>query len=209
LKFFLSSTAEEFMKKAAIGFRVHSGWSAVVVVSVERGFLKVLRRERLQLVKVFSYRFRQPYHTGEKVELQEAGKFIAGVQKEAEELAAGFVRMTQIATEKEGYRIARGGMVQAGGRKLPELAKVLESHTLIHSADGELFREAIRSACERNGVRLNGVSAKELVQECARKVSIDEAEIVRRIREMRKAVGPPWGEDEKFAATVAWLALFS
>jgi hypothetical protein len=43
----LSSPAGGFMKKVAVGFRVHSGWSAVVVVSLEKGAPVVLRRMRL------------------------------------------------------------------------------------------------------------------------------------------------------------------
>jgi hypothetical protein len=195
------------MKKAAIGFRVHSGWSAVVVVSVEKGTPKVLRRERVQLVKTFSYKFRQPYHTGEKIGLRAAGKFIEGVRKEAEELAHGFLRAGRVALEKEGYEVDRGGLVLASGRKLPELEKILASHALIHSADGELFRDAIQTACDRCGVRVKSVKAKELVKECREKFSVGVTELERKISVMGKPFGAPWGEDEKFAAMAAWMAL--
>jgi hypothetical protein len=69
------------MKNATAGFRVHSGWSAVVAVCVEKGKPVVLHRERLQLVEKFTYRFRQPYHTGERMALEEAREFIAGVRE--------------------------------------------------------------------------------------------------------------------------------
>src|SRR5271167_1545219 len=77
-----------FMKKAAVGFRVHSGWSAIVAVSFEKSVPIVLRRQRAQLVETFSYTFRQPYHTGEKMGFADAGEFIAGVRAEAERLAS-------------------------------------------------------------------------------------------------------------------------
>ena len=38
------------MKQAAVGFRVHSGWSALVTVSLENGSPTVLSRERVHLV---------------------------------------------------------------------------------------------------------------------------------------------------------------
>jgi len=66
------------MKRAAVGFRVHSGWSAVVVVCLEKDEPVVLRRIRMQMVKTFSYAYRQPYHTAEKMELAEAGEFVRG-----------------------------------------------------------------------------------------------------------------------------------
>jgi hypothetical protein len=202
-----STSAEEFMKKAAIGFCVHSGWSAAVVVSVEKGMPRVLRRERLQLVKTFSFKFRQPYHTAEKMRTENAGEFVAGVRKEGEVLADQFLRGAQTELEKEGYRLDRSGLLLASGRALPELEKILMSHALIHSADGELFREVIRGACERCGVQVTGVKGKELLKECGEKSSVGEAELLRRVAEMGKPFGAPWSQDEKFATLVAWLAM--
>jgi len=38
-------------REAAVGFRVHSGWAAVVVVWLEKGAPVVLERKRAHLVK--------------------------------------------------------------------------------------------------------------------------------------------------------------
>ena len=73
------------MKQATVGFRVHSGWSAVVAVCLEKGAPVVLHRQRVQLVETFTYRFRQPYHTGEKMALAAAREFIAGVREQGRE----------------------------------------------------------------------------------------------------------------------------
>ena len=67
-------------KQAAVGFRVHSGWVAMVVVRVERGAPFVLARRRAHLVENFSYTFRQPYHTAARAEIGEAREFIARVK---------------------------------------------------------------------------------------------------------------------------------
>ena len=75
------------MKQATVGFRAHSGWAAMVAVSVEKGAPTVLARERIELVETFTYRFRQPYHTAEKLPLGEARKFVALVEVEAARLA--------------------------------------------------------------------------------------------------------------------------
>jgi hypothetical protein len=56
----------EFMKHAALGFRAHSGWTALVAISLEEDFPLVILRERPHLVKTFTYEFRQPYHTAEQ-----------------------------------------------------------------------------------------------------------------------------------------------
>ena len=59
------------MKQATVGFRTHSGWAAMVAVSVEKGAPHVLARERVHLVETFTYRFRQPYHTAAKLPIDE------------------------------------------------------------------------------------------------------------------------------------------
>jgi hypothetical protein len=60
------------MKKAVVGFRVHSGWTALVAVSLEKGVPTVLSRQRLQLVEAFSFKFRQPFHTAETMRFKDA-----------------------------------------------------------------------------------------------------------------------------------------
>ena len=118
------------MKKAAVGFRVHSGWSAAVVVSLEKGKPVVLRRQRLQLVKTFSYTFRQPYHTAEEMELAETSEFVAGVQAEAEALACEALRGLKMELKKLEWWLERGALLLASGRALPEFEEdfVLARH---------------------------------------------------------------------------------
>jgi hypothetical protein len=36
---------------------------------------------------------------------------------------------------------------------------------------------------------------------------LEKDEVVRRLVEIGQAIGPPWTQDEKFAALVAWLSL--
>jgi len=195
------------MKKAAVGFRVHSGWSAMVVVSLEKGKPVVLRRRRVRLVKTFSYAYRQPYHTAEKMELAVAGKFVAGVRVEAEELAFGALRELKMELKKLEWQVEHCALLLASGRALPEFEKILSSHALIHTADGELFREAIRGACKSGRLRVIGIKERELVERCADEFSLKPAEVLRRVTELGREFGAPWTQDEKFATLAGWLAL--
>jgi hypothetical protein len=195
------------MKKAAVGFRVHSGWSAIVAVSLEKSAPIVLRRQRAHLVKTFSYTFRQPYHTGEKMGLAEAGAFIAGVRMEAEELACESLQAFQTDLKEQGYQLERAGLLLASGRPLPELEKILQSHALIHTADGELFREVLRSASTRCGLRVACTKERELLEHCAEAFSLRKPVVLRRATELGKGFGAPWSQDEKFATLAAWLVL--
>jgi len=42
------------MKPAAVGFRVHSGWTSLVAIAIEKGKPMVLARRRPHLVENFS-----------------------------------------------------------------------------------------------------------------------------------------------------------
>jgi len=194
-------------KQAAVGFRVHSGWAAVVVVWLEKGAPVVLERKRAHLVKTFTYTFRQPYHTAEKMPLAEARRFVAQVQTEARQLAHGVIHGMQSDLERAEIKLTRGSLLLASGRPLPDLEKILASHALIHTADGELFREALSYAGKRYGLEIVGMKERELL-ECARQsLRVQPAVLLRRITELGKPFGSPWSQDEKFATLAAWLAL--
>lgn len=98
--------------------------------------------------------------------------------------------------------MAACGLLLASGRPLPALEKVLASHALIHTAEGELFREALRAASRECGLPLAAVRERDLFARGAADLGIPET-----LAEMGRALGPPWRQDEKFAAIAAWLAL--
>jgi hypothetical protein len=194
------------MKKAAVGFRVHSGWAAMVVVSVEKGAPTVLARQRVHLVDTFTYEFRQPYHTAEKMLLGQAREFISRMRAEARRLAYRAIRELASRTQEQGMKLTRCGLLLASGRPLPELEKILASHALIHTADGELFREAILHASGRCGLRDFTVKDRELLDRAGKAFRLKSAVLLRRVTELGRPFGSPWSQDEKFATLAAWLA---
>jgi hypothetical protein len=197
------------MGNAAVGFRVHSGWAAMVAVSLEKGEPVVLCRERAHLVKIFNYSYRQPYHTAEKMQLEEARAFISQVRTDARSLACGALRGMQARVQEAGYRLSRSAMLLASGRELPELEKILASHALIHTADGELFREALLHGSDKCGFQTLQLREKELLGQAAKVLGSKEAALLKRVTELGKPMGSPWSQDEKFATLAAWLALSS
>ena len=195
------------MKQAAIGFRVHSGWAAVVAVCLDNSSPAVLARKRVHLVETFTYEFRQPYHTAEKM-LQEQGReFISRMQAEARRLAYRAIRDIQSQLQKQGLKLTRCGLLLASGRPLPEMDKILASHALIHTADGELFREALLHATARCGLHDFRIKEKELLDRAGQVFRFNRAELMGRVTELGRPFGSPWSQDEKFATLAAWLAL--
>ena len=197
------------MKSAALGFRAHSGWTALVAMSVSKGTPCVLVRQRIHLVETFTYRFRQPYHTAKRMSLDEARAFIVRVQTQARSLAYRAICELQESLQPQGYRLTRCGLVLASGRPLPNLPDILGSHALIHTADGELFREALLHACARCGLVSKTKKERELRDEAPEMLRLRPNDLTRRIAELGRSLGPPWSQDEKLATLVAWAALRS
>jgi len=197
------------MKNVAVGLRVHSGWAALVAVTLEKSQPVVLRRERVQLVETFTYQFRQPYHTAEKMPFEKGREFISQASAEARRLAHRALRAVQKDLAKSGRRLNHCALLLASGKTLPELDRILASHALIHTADGELFREALAKASARCGLSLVRTKEKELLGQAKERFRLSEPALLRRITELGREWGSPWSQDEKYAALAAWLALAS
>jgi len=195
------------MNRAAIGFRVHSGWAAMVAVSLEDGVPIVLHRRKLLLIKTFSYTFRQPYHTAEKMPPGDAAEFVRGVETESRELALSGLRALEKELDSADYKVRGCALLLASGRKLPEFEKILASHALIHTADGELFREAIRHCCARAKLPLTAIKERELLAAASKRLNKRPEFLNRQVAALGKSLGPPWTQDEKLATLAAWLIL--
>jgi hypothetical protein len=177
-----------------------------VAVSLEKGGPVVLARQRVHLVETFSYEFRQPYHTA-KMLAGQGREFIERVRDEARRLAYKAIRELASRTQEQGAKLTRCGLLLASGRPLPGLEKILASHALIHTADGELFREAILHAGARCDLRDFRIKEKELLDRAGKTLRFKPAELMRRVTELGRSLGSPWSQDEKFATIAAWLAL--
>jgi hypothetical protein len=55
-------------------------------------------------------------------------------------------------------------------------------------------------------LRLRRIREKELFDIAARELSRPAADLTRMLNDLGKIVGPPWRQDQKFAALAAWLA---
>jgi hypothetical protein len=196
-------------KQAGVGFRVHSGWAAAVAVCLEKGAPVVLTRQRVHFVETFTYEFRQPYHTAEKMLDGQAREFISRMQAEARRLAYRAIRELESRTQEQGVKLTRCGQLLASGRPLPALEKILASHALIHTADGELFREALLHASARYGLQDFTIKEKELLERAGQVLRLKGDALIRRVTELGRPLGSPWSQDEKFATLAAWLALTS
>jgi len=97
-------------------------------------------------------------------------------------------------------------LLLASGKTLPNLEKILASHALIHTADGELFREALSCAAKRSGLATVKIRERQLLEIAQQALGSEAVTLLRRLTELGKPLGSPWSQDEKFATLAAWLA---
>jgi hypothetical protein len=177
----------------ALGFRVHSGWAALVAVAGPVSEPRVLLRRRIEFADFSNHDTVQPYHAAAEMTLPKAEKFLARLAEEARELAQKPIR--QAIEELKPRSVACAAMTLSSGRPTGSLQATLASHPAIHTAEGEFFRSVVRAACEDFGLYCHGVKEKELAGQVAL------------IADLGKLLGPPWRQDQKLAALAAWLVL--
>jgi hypothetical protein len=192
---------------AALGFRAHSGWAALVGISGPRDSPAVIDRRRIELADPKTPRPVQPYHAAEGLQPSEAEEIVNRYTAEARRLAGDALRAAVAQLRRSGYEVLSCGILLGSGRLGATLAETLASHLLIHTAEGELFRGAIIHAGELLRLPIVGVKEREIYARGAAELSLSGESLRCRMASMGKVLGPPWGEDQKLSALVAWLAL--
>ena len=192
---------------AAIGFRAHSGWAAAVAITGPGDAPAAVTRRRIEMADRGKTGPSQPYHAAVGLDLREAERVVENCAAHAAALAATALRGIVEDLRRLGHPVMGCGLLLASGRPLPPLERILASHPLLHTAEGELFRDALRAASRECGLALTEVKERELLTRAAADLHLPATQIERHLAGMGKAIGPPWRQDEKFAAAVAWLAL--
>lgn len=192
---------------AAIGFRAHSGWAAAVAIGGPPEAPSVIARRRIQMADRGAAGPSQPYHAAVGLDIGDARSVVEGCAARAAVLAETALRGLVEDLRQIGHSVAGCGLLLASGRPLPDLASILASHALIHTAEGELFREALRAASRECGLQLVEVKERELLARASADLHLPAAGVERHMAAMGKSIGPPWRQDEKLSAVVAWLAL--
>ena len=136
-----------------------------MAVSNSAGTVEVIDRRRMTLTTPGILGTNQPYHFAKNLELPEAEKFLGNCFAASKRLALESVRDVLDQLRDRQVRVVGAAVLLASGRPLPPLAKILASHALIHTAEGEFFREAISKACESLDLSVTGIRERDL-NEC-------------------------------------------
>jgi hypothetical protein len=194
-------------KRVALGLRPHSGWAALVAVAGTPRSPEVLDRRRIEIADPKIEGSMQPYHAAEGLELEKARKYLERCGERAQRRAREALGAVLEALRTEETGTVGCGLLLSSGRKLPPLPEILSSHALIHTADGEHFRDALRDAASHFGLPVNAVREKEIWARASADLRIPIDELQQLVNAIGKTIGPPWTQDQKLAALSGWLAL--
>jgi hypothetical protein len=191
----------------AVGLRAHSGWAALVAVAGTPRSPEILLRRRVELADPRVPGSKQPYHAAEGEKLPKAKKIVSRCAGDARRLAGRAFDEVLAELKKSKHPVIACGLLLASGRPLPALEAILASHALIHTADGELFRDALAAAAQERGLPVTRVREKEISSIAAAGLRIPEEEIARCLKDAGRSIGPPWTQDQKLAVLAAWVAV--
>jgi len=194
------------VERVALGLRAHSGWAVLVVLGGPPSAPVVVDRWRLSLCDGSFPR--QPYHAAEELADAKAQALVSRSLETAHKLAGEALTSAVADRRAAGQEVTGAGLLLGSGRPLPgELAAILASHPLIHTAEGEMYRQALRSGCERAHLTVVGLREREVEATAVKRLKLAPDALRARIAGLGKPLGPPWGQDEKLAALAAWLVL--
>lgn len=195
------------LRPAAIGLRAHSGWAALVAVAGSFDQPEVIARRRIVTADPAIRGSKQPFHAAEPLPLADATALIAECTKSTQHLSREAIQAAIDGLRDKRIQAVSCGITIGSGRKLPDLAGILASHALIHTAEGEFFRDALIEAAGKHNLAVHTIKEKELLARAAAEFKLTPEKLQRRLAEIGKPLGPPWTQDQKFAALAAWLAL--
>jgi len=191
------------LERAAVGFSTHTGWAAAVVLAGTAEGPRVVFRSRVEL---WDRADGFIYHRAAELDLEAAKKLV----QRAEDLSRRKAREGMRALlDSVQVRLLAAGIVGSNAQLPSDLAAILRSHALVHSAEGALFRAALSFASEEAGLKVTAVPSQKLAALAARASGIAEARLPGRLADLGRGLGAPWGKDQKDAAAVAWVALAS
>jgi hypothetical protein len=195
--------------RAALGFAVHTGWAAMVAVGwgTAKSAAILDRRRVIMIARGDPQRPAFIYHAASKLPPDAAERLI----RESAELsfanAKTALRAVLEALRAKEYEVVASGIVVGGRPLAAPLEKVLHSHPLIHTAEGELFRGALRRATEALDMPATEVRARDLHSRAAVALAIPVGSVIEHLAEMGGAAGSPWAKDQKDGYLAGVIAL--
>jgi hypothetical protein len=167
----------------------------------------VLLRARVEMADEALDGSKQPYHAVEGMPVKDAARRLARLSASALRLATQALGQAVEDLRVRQHAPVAMGILDSAGRKGGALDAILASHALIHTADGDHFRDALAAAGERCALSVARVPERDLAELASSVLGRPAAQLKSAVLAMGRPLGPPWTADHKQAALLAWVLL--
>jgi hypothetical protein len=189
---------------AAIGLRVKTGRAVAVILAGPRREPRVIERREIPLCDPSVSYSGQPYHAALELGEARAAPLLAPALE-----AVRAVAKRELAALLESLagssHSARGVGLVVGS--LGDPMKLGNLHVRAHALEGQLFWQVLERAARELGTPCAVVTEKEIYVHAGESLRRKPDELRAAVTELGRAVGRPWGAEEKTAALAAWVAL--
>lgn len=189
------------LPRIALGLSVRTGRAFLVALGGTPAAPAVVGKALVQVA--FTFEEGAVFHAAEAQPLAAARKLVTAAETRFVKKAQAGLR--EFVAQLDG-KIVAAAMAAKPAKPPPPLESILKAHTLIHAAEGELYRRVYASAASELGFDLARIAPDAVTDELARVLKLAPAAVTSRLAAIGKASGKPWAADQKKAALAAWWA---
>jgi hypothetical protein len=188
---------------AALGFRVKSGWAAVVLLTGPTDSPALRDNRLIDLSDPRVPKTRQPYHASfgqletDATKTNRRTDIVHRATKQS---------VTKLLSDyrQKGYSITRASLV-IGSQLDP--ATIANPHIRAHALEGRLFRLALEQALNAHGIRTAILLERDAYDTGSTQVKKSIHDVRRLIQNLGRSTEGSWRGEQKLAALAAWVAL--
>jgi hypothetical protein len=198
--------AKSSLGRAALGFSTHTGWAAMVAAAGTPSSPEILVRSRIEMMGNDRDRPRFVYHVARELTLQTAERIVREAAELSRSRALAALETAVADLGKRDYEVVASGIIVGNRPFEASLETIVKSHALVHAAEAELFRSAIKNASEALKIHVVEIRVKDLEPRATKLFGVTAGPLAKRLAALGRAAGRPWARDQRDSLLAALLA---
>jgi hypothetical protein len=180
-----------------LGVSDHGGWAVFVTADADG---TLLARRRVELVDEGLPKI--PHHSeGQRLPLEEAVELVERVRASAERCAP--LVLQDVATTVPARIL--GIALRQCPELPPTIAERITNYRASNVADWVMYRRALAAAAEARGWPVHWYDPRQVYELASKALGIENIDA--HFVQLRRSIGPPWGQDHKLAMAAAVAAM--